>query len=334
MSVRHRPMLPSDVRQCADIVAAHPNVGPRYGSAIAHLRTAWLRLVADDGFCSAVVFEEGDGAQAKMLGVGATVFVSDDFLRKLKTPPLSWIGPELAKRVAQDDSPLLTWNQVQEANSRDGLNLVVWQATVCAEASQRGDVWNHLMVSFMDHHRGYFLKELTAHAESVEHMMAMRNTGGYLFDCEKLRYADFPEGNFEDVVRAPHLIGVTREMTQEKWGSWVGSLFLYQPPRFGFARSEQRLLLAALDGGTDEELSVKLGISVSAVKKTWLMIYQRAAACLPEPAPANLQADDEKLERGRDKKQRLISYLREHHEELRPSSRKLLRQNGAPSDLA
>jgi DNA-binding CsgD family transcriptional regulator len=210
----------------------------------------------------------------------------------------------------------------------------VWQATVGVEAMHRVEVWNELMVAFMDHHRGYLLKELAAHAESVEHMTGMRNTGGFLFNCKNRRYGDFPETGFDDVVRAPHIIGLTREMTHESWGSWIGSLFLYQPPHFGFNRSEQRLLLEALYGGTDEDLSAKLGISLSAVKKTWLIIYQRAAACLSEPAPGNLQANDERLERGRDKKQRLIAYVREHREELRPTSRKLLRQNGAQGDFA
>ena len=59
--------------------------------------------------------------------------------------------------------------------------------------------------------------------------------------------------------------------------SWVGTLFDYQPPRFGFSRSEQRLLHAALAGesGTDNELSESLGVSLPTIKKMWLSIYRR-----------------------------------------------------------
>jgi hypothetical protein len=106
----------------------------------------------------------------------------------------------------------------------------------------------------------------------------------------------------------------------------VGSLFLYAPPQFGFSRSGQRLLSSALEGGTDEEVSDKLGISIFAVKKTWPVIYDRVAACLPGLVPANSQTDVWTQNRGKQKKQRLLSYLREHPEELRPVSRKLLRQ--------
>jgi DNA-binding CsgD family transcriptional regulator len=104
----------------------------------------------------------------------------------------------------------------------------------------------------------------------------------------------------------------------------MGGLFEYQPPQFGFSRSEQRLLLLALNGGTDQELSVELGISLFTVKKTWRAIYERVSACRPELIPFNSAAENGTSERGREKKQRLIAYLREHLEELRPVSRKLL----------
>lgn len=104
----------------------------------------------------------------------------------------------------------------------------------------------------------------------------------------------------------------------------MGSLFIYGLPQFRFSRGEQCLLLSALaDGGTDEELSDNLGISVSAVKQTWRSIYERVATCLPElvlgVSPADVQTS-----RGKQKRHRVLAYLREHPEELRPVSRKLL----------
>jgi|NGEPerStandDraft_6_1074524.scaffolds.fasta_scaffold02472_2 hypothetical protein len=89
---------------------------------------------------------------------------------------------------------------------------------------------------------------------------------------------------------------------------------------FGFRPSEQRLLLTALEGGTDEQNAEKLGISVSAVKKSLRLVYERVAAC-----DANLIPDqrwqeqrEDNLERGKTKKQQLLAHLREHMEELRP----------------
>lgn len=79
------------------------------------------------------------------------------------------------------------------------------------------------------------------------------------------------------------------------------------------------MLLAALRGGTDEELAIDLGISLSAVKKMWLSIYGRASTHVPELLP-NRGSVQEGGERGKEKKHRLLSYLRDHPEEHRPAS--------------
>ena len=94
---------------------------------------------------------------------------------------------------------------------------------------------------------------------------------------------------------------------------------MHEAPRFGFRPSEQRLLLTALRGGTDDELSNELGISLSGVKKSWLSIYDRVSGHLAGFS-SNRDAMEGTTERGKEKKQRLLNYLREHPEELRPAA--------------
>ena len=118
------------------------------------------------------------------------------------------------------------------------------------------------------------------------------------------------------------MFGLTRELALKRM-SWISSLFFYVTPRIGFAPNEQRMLLAALRGGTDEELSDELAISLSAVKKAWRSVYERAKKALP----GSVLNDDEtpgreEGDRGKQKKQRLLNYLRAHPEALRPHSRK------------
>jgi len=54
------------------------------------------------------------------------------------------------------------------------------------------------------------------------------------------------------------------------------------------------------------------------VKKVWGSIYERVSAhshgLIPDKVPEELNS-----ERGKEKKQRLLAYLREHPEELRPA---------------
>lgn len=330
-NIRHRPMRSSDVRECVGLVASHPVQGLRYGRAIADLSAVWLRLLTCGLPNTSAVVEAQAGARSKIVGVGVSVFVSDDFMRQLKSLPSFWIGPELTKRVKRGDSPVLTERQVREANTRGGLNLVVWQGTICKEEMQNSEVGRGMMRAFIDVHQGYLLKELVGQGESLGQLEGLRLSGSKVWNFAVGRYADLCE-NAEEVLRKPHVIGMTREIATGRpgsWGGWAGMLFLYRQPQLGFRHSEQRLLLSALDGGTDGELSDKLGLSLTTVKKTWRAIYDRVAACIPDMIPADSREEKALPERGRAKKQRLIAYLREHLEELRPVSRRILQQQAA-----
>jgi DNA-binding NarL/FixJ family response regulator len=174
------------------------------------------------------------------------------------------------------------------------------------------------VTAFVEEHRGFLLKEVTTHAMSLETLEAAIRTGGLLLHPVNGLYVDSLDKPFHEVFAAPHLIGLTRELAMARAGTWIGSLFVYQSPQFSFRRSEQHLLLAALQGGTDEDLAATLGISLSAVKKTWRSIYDRVTNCRPglisDRAPEELTS-----ERGKEKKQRLLTYVREHPEELRPA---------------
>jgi len=175
------------------------------------------------------------------------------------------------------------------------------------------------------------LKELiSSQVESEERFRWTLHTGGLLWDPMAGCYQESSKKNPEEIVRKPHLIGVTQKIEQEQrdsWkASWVGSLFYYHPPRCGFSRSEQRMLLMALEGGTDRELSQALSVSISTVKKMWLSVYRRMDDHLPRINPNHSQPETKTIGRGKEKKHRLLAYVRKHPEELRPVSQKLLSQ--------
>jgi len=327
MALRHRPMRAADIRECVAIIAAHPVIGPRYRDALDDLSVACRRLL-DDEAKNAVVFEEVEEGRVKILGAALSVFVDGDFMRRLKTPPLFWIGPELARRIARGESPLLSRKALREANSRGGLNLICWEARLLPDAAARAEVYNKVMSVFVEEHRGYLWQEIIGiQAETAEMFNSLVRSGAMLVNPANGQWEDSFSGQAEEIIKQPHVIGQTRDVTMRLPGSWAGMLFQYEPPRFGFSASGQRLLLAALHGGTDEELAVELGISLSAVKKAWRGIYDRVAAEMPELIPTNSTAGSDAPERTREKKRRLTAYLRERPEELRPVSRKLLSQN-------
>jgi hypothetical protein len=319
----------NDIRECAEIIAAHPVIGPRYGNRIGDLSKAWLRLLGCEAK-HATVFQAAESPRPPICFVGVSVFVNDDFMQELKAPPGFWIGPELVKRILSGNSPILSDRQFRKANSRGGLNLVVWEGCIRSGLETNTEIHGHVMASFIEEHSGFLLNELiSSQIESTERLEWTIQTGAQVWNPRAGRYEKSFKKSLKEIVRKPHVVGITRRMEHERddsWAtSWVGTLFDYHPPRCAFSRSEQRLLLVALDGRTDDELSEALGVSVPTIKKMWLSVYRRMGGQIPELDPNALQLDADMTRRGKEKRRHLLAYVRKHPEELRPVSRRLLR---------
>jgi hypothetical protein len=95
----------------------------------------------------------------------------------------------------------------------------------------------------------------------------------------------------------------------------AASIYRYKAPVLRLPAAEQELLLAAIPGKTDAELSAELGLSVEATKKRWRSVFDRVMQYQPEiVSPATAETEG----RGPQKRHRVIAYVRNHPEELRP----------------
>jgi hypothetical protein len=203
------------------------------------------------------------------------------------------------------------------------LNLVCWEAGIRPEYDGHGEILRNMMSGFIQMHRGYLWKEvISSQSWSGDHLDFILKTGGCLWDPLAGGYTSTPKEELSEIASRPHVVGITRDLElkrQRNWtGSWAGALFDYHPPVLGLNRSEQRLLSCALPGSTDEQLAGILGISLPTVKKSWISIYRRVENCLPDLIPEPLRAAIPSSGRGRERRRRLLEYLREHPEELRP----------------
>jgi len=318
MAIICKPMRPRDVADCVAIVTGHAPLVARYGDDLNSLRLVWLSLLGREAF-RAYVYKDVQDSSSRVVGVGCSAIVCSDFVREAKTPPFFWIGAELTKRVRDGHSPMLSDKEVREANSNGGLNLAIWEGASHVKEGHRLDLLNCFLGTFIELHRGFFLNEIIANGFTTDVLAAVLRAGYLLVNADG-KYTDKINGSIHEVITEPHAIGLTRELAPSRAGTWASSLFVYQAPIFGFSACEQRLLLAALRGGTDEDLADELGISLSAVKKAWQSIYERVSACNPELVPAPHMTDAGAFERGKMKKQRLIAYLHNHPEELRPAA--------------
>lgn len=333
MKLRHRPMQPGDIPECVDVLSKHAMIGPRYGPTIEHLAEAWHRLLrSEPNF--ATVFHAGDDERAPICLFGFSVIVHDDFVREIKTLPQFWVGPELTRRVIKGESPVLTDKQLRESNSGDGMNLLFWEGCAMPGYEAHSELPRYMMAAMIEVHQGYLWKEIIGtQPESVGRLSHTLNTGGFLWDPIADCYTATVSKDPDEIVSSPHIVGVTRELERSgrgNWsGSWIGALFDYQAPILGFNRSEQRLLSCALSGATDEQLAGTLGTARPTVKKMWVSIYNRVEDRLPALIRDPLRTDTPAGSRGKEKRRGLLAYLREHSEELRPVSRRPLRNTSS-----
>lgn len=317
--LHRRKLHRENIHQSVEMIAEHPVIGPRYGPALDDLRQAWLELVGSEAMKS-LVLEHEEGGRSRVIFVGVSVCVQDQFVQELKTGRF-WCGPELANRVRRKQSPLLTDQEVREANSFGGMNLVTWIGHFRPEFEAQSELHRRQMEVFIDLHRGYRWKEIIASGmENADRLIWTLNSGGMLWDREKGAYIAELKQDPEEIIKAPHVVGVTRDLDRARPGSWVGGLFDYDPPRMGFSPREQQLLTLALEGLTDEALCRELNVSLTTIKKAWLSVYAKVSAS-SEGLISSGETGHE-IHRGKEKRRSLLAYLRRHPEELRPFKRK------------
>jgi hypothetical protein len=312
MRLRHRSAVARDF----DKWMPYSNVRSRYGALFARLPFLWASLQAKGCAIADVVEDLDDADPRRPLALGVSVFLTDEFTLRATSSPLFWIGPELIRRIDQNESPVLDLEGIRSGNSGGGLNLFCWEVDVYSgPEAEFLAITSELATSFFENHAGFKVKEALAQQPFGPVFRAAVQMGGWLIQNGKRGYArvDDPEG----IERAgePFVWGMTRELGHVSTGSWLASLFDYRPPSLCFTPAEQRLLACALRGSTDEETATSLAISVSAVKKCWQSIYTRVGLRSPELLPNDNGNGDS---RGVEKKRRLLAYIRSHPEEIRP----------------
>lgn len=323
MRIYSHPMSARDVQACVELLAAHPTERHRYGPLLKDLPAVWKNLLRSESIISNVM-EDTEAATRRPQAFGASVFVTDEFLERCKTPQPRWLGRELVRQISRGDSPVLTPREIREANSGDGLNLVTWTGVVSPAHEEDRTRWiTELTRAFMQEHRGFKLKEAVTQPIEVEVLRVVVNSGALLWQSADGGYIEAGDIHLDKLICSPFILGMNRKLVAAHMGTWASTLFLYNAPRAYFRPAEQRLLRAALKGLTDEELSDELAVSLSFVKKTWHSIYERASEGVPD---LHLdRVDGVVTRRGKEKKQRVLAYLRNYPEELRPVSRSTAR---------
>jgi DNA-binding CsgD family transcriptional regulator len=317
MHLTSRPIPPADLDACWRIVQ-----GDRfYPPALKPSRTEfWKKLLASNSALSIVVEDADRAPNARVCAFSMSVFVTDEFAAAVQTALPPCVDGHLhAQAVAGGASPILGPAAIGRANARDGLILFpgpFGYAPAKTETEQVA-VAEMMFAALFREHAGYQIKELLLETSLSTRWIAS-NSAGMRRRTDHAAYFQAHPDLLPPPEEHPALYGLTRSEALETLGSRMLPLFLYTRPRFGFRPAEQRLLSQALSGGTNEEAAEALFISLSAVKKCWETIYARVILIEPELLGA---VSGLETKRGSEKKDRLLTYLRHHPEELRPYQR-------------
>ena len=299
-----RPISETDLSKCLEIQPAC--LGDQIVGRSAALRV-WETLLDDPSFLANVIETERAIAGHRIVACGMGVFVNKAFADEEIRNPRPGLNSRIIAAVASGESIVLSRAQIAIGNAGEGLDFVnmygTWREGIM-NATELADVQALLGTSFVEHFAGFRFNRVLKEAVGSSQIALARATGTYRV------VAEFKESDSALVV-------VTRESVITAPYSVAARMYRYKEPVLRLRPAEQGLLAAALAGKTDAELSTDLGLSIEAIKKRWMSIFDRVDEFKPEILSKSEEDSDG---RGPQKRHRVVAYIRAHPEELRPFS--------------
>jgi hypothetical protein len=299
-----RPIRQADLTVCLDLQPAC--IGDRTVGREAALR-CWKELLHSPAFQANVIESDRPIAGQRIVACGMGVFVERAFVDRELENPEPGLNSRIIASMVSGASCVLDREAIAVGNAGDGLDFVnlygTWRDGVMNDV-ELAEVHSLLGTSFVDNFAGYRFNRVLKEAIGQPRIELARATGTYRL------VAEFPKldsalavATPESVLAAPYSVAT--------------SLWRYRAPVLRLRPTEQQLLAAALGGNTDAELSAELGVSVEAIKKRWVSIFERVEEFKPEILSST---GVESAKRGPQKRHRVVAYVRAHREELRPFS--------------
>ena len=297
-----RPFDPADLQPCLDTQPAC------LGDGLVGRQTAlqaWTTLLDHPSFHATVIESEQPIAGHTIVGCGMGVFVAPAFADAELETPRPGLNDRIIDSVAAGRPVLLDRDGIGAGNAGSGLDFVnlygTWRDGIL-NPEQLAEVQALLSIGFVEQLTGYRFNRVIKEAIGDSRIALARATGTYRL------VAEFPKTHSA-------LAMVSRDSALAAPYSAAASIYRYRPPVLRLRPAEQALLAAALTGKTDVELSVHLGLSVEATKKRWLSVFDRVGQFKPEILSDSQTESDG---RGPQKRHRVVAYIRNHPEELRP----------------
>jgi hypothetical protein len=307
-----RPAIRTDLRECLLI---HPSRVGAERIGLKRAMRAWETILDDTDTCLASLVEKVGPDSKEIVGFGLAVFVTARFAEAVLANPQPGLNARIIESVDALESVIPSYRYLQNANAAATLDHVVMYSS-----EKRGNlnanellvVRNQLARAYLEGFAGYRMRRMLFETVDDYELEKVKSYAG----IRVVKRLTTP-----DSTQVPALAGGTHALLEATAESLLGSPdsvaarpFIDRAlPILDFSASQKRLLIVALRGAENAELAANLCRTPAAIKRTWAGIFEQCEQHLPALLPAS-----DGPSRGLQKRYKVMTYVREHPEELRP----------------
>jgi hypothetical protein len=302
----------SDLAECLQL---HPAKNGAETVGQARAAKAWQQLLEMSHATRSAVVETHRKDRVEIIGFGFASFVKKSFAEDEVRNPRPGLNSRIIESIVKENSVIATYAEVRDANTRGDLQQVIldtsWKNGPLT-AAQVDEVRVLLGRAYQELFAGYRFSRILS--EMVDELDLWHVRGHRYFRVVD-RFEDFRRANPQTKWNAERLLlEATFDSMHDDPHSVAAGLFRHHvPPQFAFTRGEQELLELALEGADDLSAAKSLFVTLPAIKRRWSNIFARISSIRPDLCP--LDGDGT---RGVQKRQRILTHVRSHPEELRP----------------
>jgi hypothetical protein len=302
----------ADLRECLLLQPAR--IGAERIGVKRALR-AWTTILNDGNACIASLVEKITPSSREIVGFGMAVFVTSSFADAILGNPQPGLNASIIESIDAGKSVIPSYRYLQTANASATLDHVVMYSSdkpSSLNSNELGLVRNLLARAYLDSFVGYRLRRMLHEIVDEEEFEKLKGYRGIRI-VKRLSTPSLP-GAPALWIGNRALCEATAESFSEDPASVAARPFIERAtPILDFTPSQKRLLVAALGGAENAELADGLCRTPAAIKRTWAGIFEKCV----RHHPALLPATEGSL-RGQQKRHKVMAYIREHPEELRP----------------
>jgi DNA-binding CsgD family transcriptional regulator len=276
---------------------------------------AWQELFEMSHATRSALVEIHQKNRVDIVGFGLASFVKKSFAEDEVRNPRPGLNSRIIKSIVDGNPVIATYAEVRDANTRGDLQQVILDTSWKNGPLTPGQVDLVRVLlgrSYQELFAGYHFARILS--EMVDELDMWHVRGQKSFQVIS-RFEDFRRAN-PDTGWNPDrsLVGATLDTMRADPHSVAAGLFQHHvAPQFALTQREQELLELALEGADDVSIAKSLFVTLPAIKRRWSHIFECVSSLRPDLCPFDGDGT-----RGIQKRQRILTYVRSHPEELRP----------------